>query len=156
MPRRPQYARQSRDQRRAFRYARLDGVVLVGRNRDGRQNADDRYHDHQFDQCKTTLQRLHFKNLQSCFVATRASRKKPAQFQSGTVFAFAPTSLPGRCFPGLPLSVNELAELWDPSNHAMRPSSPAFYHKHPYMYALPVPSVGCVCRTRKSHLDPAA
>ena len=39
-----------------------DGVVLVSRDRDRGENADDRHHDHQFDECETFLDRLHLKS----------------------------------------------------------------------------------------------
>jgi len=42
-----------------FRHARTDGVVLIRRQRDRRQDADDRNDDHQFDQCETLLNTLH-------------------------------------------------------------------------------------------------
>src|SRR5450631_2198392 len=40
-------------------YLRADGVVLVGRNGDGRKDADDRDNDHQFDKRETFLDVLH-------------------------------------------------------------------------------------------------
>src|SRR5690606_6753730 len=43
----------------AFRNLRADGVVLVGRDGDGHQDAEDRDHDHQFDQGKALLDLLH-------------------------------------------------------------------------------------------------
>ena len=46
-----------------FRHARLDGVVLVGGQRDGGQDTDDRHDDHQFDQGETFLDGFHFNFL---------------------------------------------------------------------------------------------
>src|SRR5262245_42995021 len=43
-----------------FRHLRADRVVLVRGERHRRQNADDRNHDHQFDQGKALLQRSHW------------------------------------------------------------------------------------------------
>src|SRR5439155_4738003 len=42
-----------------FRHFGLNRVGLVRRQRNGRQDADDRDHDHQFDQGKTLLDTLH-------------------------------------------------------------------------------------------------
>ena len=42
-----------------FRDLRADGVVLIGRDRDRRQDADDRDDDHQLDEGETLLHRLH-------------------------------------------------------------------------------------------------
>src|SRR6185312_365000 len=42
-----------------FRHLRANGVVLVGWNGDGRQDRDDRDHDHQFDQGEAFLHGLH-------------------------------------------------------------------------------------------------
>src|SRR5438046_3560492 len=42
-----------------FRHLRAHGVVLIRRQRDRRQNANDRNHDHQLDQGEALLQRLH-------------------------------------------------------------------------------------------------
>src|SRR5262249_3024918 len=43
-----------------FGHLRADRVVLVRGQRDRGQNADDRNHDHQFDQGKALLQRFHW------------------------------------------------------------------------------------------------
>ena len=43
------------DQSERLRHLRAGDVVLIRRQRDGGQDADDRNHDHQFDQGKTLL-----------------------------------------------------------------------------------------------------
>src|SRR5882762_1832994 len=45
-------------QRQAFRHLSADGVILISGNGDGRQYADDRNHDHQFDERETLLHLL--------------------------------------------------------------------------------------------------
>src|SRR5690606_11273406 len=42
-------------QRQAFRHMRALSVILISRQRDGRQNPNDRHHDHQFNKGKTFL-----------------------------------------------------------------------------------------------------
>ena len=44
---------------RTFRDLRTDGVILVGRDSDGREDGDDRDDDHQFDKGKAFLHSLH-------------------------------------------------------------------------------------------------
>src|SRR5690606_17056869 len=53
------YFSSARD-RQAFRNLRTNRVVLVSRNSDCRQDADNRYDDHQFDKRKALLNLLHF------------------------------------------------------------------------------------------------
>ncbi len=51
-------------QRQAFCHLRSNCVILISRQSHGRQNTNDRHHDHQFDQGETLLQiRLHSKLL---------------------------------------------------------------------------------------------
>jgi len=52
-----------------LRYLGADGVVLISRQRNRRQNADNRDHDHQFDQGKTLLNSFHGNSLEIWFAA---------------------------------------------------------------------------------------
>ena len=42
----------SRSKGQTFRYTGTDSVVLIGRQRDGGENTDDRHDDHEFDKGK--------------------------------------------------------------------------------------------------------